>query len=108
MDNKIKRQEQIEIAASDYAVEYDILQLSPECVFQKGAEWADEHPNNNPWHDLRKNPNDLPEDFRVVLVIVTIGNTRDIVKVTHTNFAWIGNVLHGSKVIAWMEIPEFK
>jgi hypothetical protein len=60
------------------------------------------------WHDLRKNPDDLPEDFRVVLVIVTIGNTRDIVKVTHTNFAWIGNVLHGSKVIAWIEIPEFK
>jgi hypothetical protein len=60
------------------------------------------------WHDLRENPNDLPEDFMVVLVIVTIGNTRDIVKVTHTNFAWIGNVLHGSKVIAWMEIPEFE
>ena len=60
------------------------------------------------WHDLRKNPNDLPEDFRVVLVMVTIGNTRDIVKVTHTNFAWIGNMLHGSKVLAWMEIPEFK
>ena len=60
------------------------------------------------WHDLRKNPNDLPEDFRVVLVMVTIGNTRDIVKVTHTTFAWIGNMLHGSKVLAWMEIPEFK
>ena len=60
------------------------------------------------WHDLRKNPDDLPDNFRVVLVMVTIGNTRDIVKVTHTNFAWIGNVSHGSKVIAWMEIPNFE
>lgn len=60
------------------------------------------------WHDLRKNPNDLPDNNRIVLVIVTDDCTKNITKARYTPFAWIVDDLCRNKVIGWIEIPEFK
>ncbi len=60
------------------------------------------------WHDLRKNPNDLPDNNSIVIVMVTDDCTKNIIKARYTHFAWIVDDLCRNKVMAWMEIPEFK
>ena len=60
------------------------------------------------WHDLRKNPNDLPNNNSIVIVMVTDDCTKNITKARYTNFAWIVDDLKLNEVIAWMDIPAFK
>ena len=60
------------------------------------------------WHDLRENPDDLPYNDSIVIVMVTDDCTKNITKARYTHFAWIVDDLCRDKVIAWMEIPEFK
>ena len=52
------------------------------------------------WHDLRKDPNDLPNGDRVVLNQVGMATRYD------PNRGFLG--LDGIGVIAWCEIPKFE
>lgn len=56
------------------------------------------------WHDLRKNPNDLPNNDRMVLII-TDGH---VITSKYQIPTWIHEGKYVINVIAWMEIPEFK
>lgn len=60
------------------------------------------------WHDLMENPDDLPNNNSIVIVMVTDDCTKNITKARYTRFAWIVDDLCRNKVMAWMEIPEFK
>lgn len=60
------------------------------------------------WHDLRENPDDFPNNNSIVIVMVTDDCTKNITKARYTHFAWIVDDLCRNKVMAWMEIPEFK
>ena len=60
------------------------------------------------WHDLRENPDDLPNNNSIVIVMVTDECTKNITKARYTRFAWIVDDLCINKVIAWMEIPKFE
>lgn len=84
-----------------------------ENAFIAGANWQKEQ---SQWHDLRKNPDDLPEIDESVLVKVkydSIVITK--IAIISDDDAWYSNdgscFLKSSKlykVIAWMPIPEFK
>lgn len=72
------------------------------------------------WHDLRKNPDDMPKDNKEVLVkyISYLGNNEcnDVASYVFNQeeqcYEWRFRILMilGSclKILAWMEIPEFK
>ena len=105
MNNKTKRQEQIELAASSYYDRYPYF--SAECNFRHGAQWADEHPNIK-WHDLRKNPNDLPEENKEVLVSIRKGLLHKYVVDTYFEGEWREKSYHGGEYIGWSEIQEWK
>lgn len=51
------------------------------------------------WHDLRKNPNDLPKVYRAVL------NQAGMITTYDPDRGFLG--LEGIGVIAWCEIPNF-
>lgn len=65
------------------------------------------------WHDLRKNPNDLPKECKNVLCLCGIGaryySVGHLIK-TDNNLSWWLNI--GSKklynIIAWCEISKFE
>ena len=66
------------------------------------------------WHDLRKNPNDLPKECENVLLCLCGIGTRHysvghLIK-TDNNLSWWLNI--GSKklynIIAWCELPKFE
>lgn len=65
------------------------------------------------WHDLRKDPNDLPKECENVLCLCSIGaryyTVGHLIK-TDNDLSWWLNI--GSKklynVIAWRELPEFE
>lgn len=74
------------------------------------------------WHDLRKNPNDLPNTMRGVLIEIKDGDRyiSDVGEyITDDNIdnnaktswddpiRWHRNHIYG-KIIAWMDIPKFK
>lgn len=56
--------------------------------------------NGIQWHDLRKDPNDLPKDYKVVLNQAGIPTWYDPTR------GFLG--LDGVGVIAWCEIPIFE
>ena len=93
-------------------VAFELLSKS----FYNGAKWA----LNNQWHDLIKNPNDLP-DFKIYdWVLVTFRDNKDGVPhiAEYRNGVWntfesyngywssVKEVL--GDAIAWMPMPEFK
>ena len=55
------------------------------------------------WHDLRKNPNDLPNNERRVLVI----SDYHVVTSIYSNHKWGYEETYNINVIAWMDIPKF-
>lgn len=63
------------------------------------------------WHDLRKNPDDLPEDNKDVLVSVKNGCVN---RTRHDFYGWINATSKSSyhysdkSVLAWREIEEFE
>ena len=67
-------------------------------AFKDGAEFG--YNKANEWHDLRKNPNDLPKGHKVVLNQVGEKTTYD----PDRGFLGFG----GCGIIAWKEIPLFK
>ena len=56
------------------------------------------------WHDLRKNPNDLPDNDRLVLII-TDGH---LITSKYQITTWIYEGKYVINVLAWMDIPKFK
>ena len=80
--------------------------------FAMGALWADEHPY---WHDLKKNPDDLPKDGVRVLLYYN-GIYDDIIDFKGVIDASLFTVAYGWKLdyhshvdepIAWCELPRF-
>ena len=63
------------------------------------------------WHDLRKDPNDLPNDDRNVYVAtLSPYETKENVFEYHFD-SWLGDDWFSNSVkdvIAWCEIPQFK
>ena len=60
------------------------------------------------WHDLRKNPNDLPEENQEVLVLFTLPDKskNDVMLAEFENNDF--NFVDLQDVIAWCEIPTFE
>ena len=62
--------------------------------------------NGIQWHDLRKDPNDLPKKEGCYLVKVDDGK-NDIYETDNFYLDDYCFVLYGKYVIAWCEIPQF-
>ena len=60
------------------------------------------------WHDLRKNPDDLPEENQEVLVLFTLPDKskNDVITAQFENNDF--NFVDLQDVIAWCEIPTFE
>ncbi|MGL5980774.1 MAG: hypothetical protein ACRCZY_07875 [Phocaeicola sp.] len=63
----------------------------------------------NKWHDLRVNPNDLPDE-NVDVIVVT---KRDVRTMWHRRWnkriaVWDEYFFDWDEIVAWMPIPEFK
>jgi hypothetical protein len=80
------------------------------------AEWLEEleelrkYKEKYKWHDLRKNPDDLPEDIKYVWVFIKGESTH---RSWHDSHGWRrrnSNILYynDESVLAWREIEEFK
>ena len=78
-----------------------------EQAYQKGAEFG--YNKANEWHDLRKNPNDLPKETVLVLFVIS---PKVVVIGWRSNENWIMDVndriVPNDFVVAWCEIPTFK
>ena len=59
------------------------------------------------WHDLKKNPDDLPEENQEVLVLFTLPDKskNDVITAQFENNDF--NFVDLQDVIAWCEIPTF-
>ena len=106
-------QETIEKAKSWVEKEYDDLRYSKcQCkdfvfTFRELKEMAKEafiagHENKDCWHDLRKNPEDLPKDNKDVLVYSGEQWRMCVGMYSPKHKSWEA----GCDTIAWMEIPE--
>ena len=61
------------------------------------------------WHDLRKNPDDLPKTNKDVLVMIRRAKYQEItVKACYDLSRWIYQNWSNDVVLAWMDIPKFK
>ena len=62
------------------------------------------------WHDLRKNPSDLPKDSVDVIVCVESNNseTSSEMGCCYLNRWVLNSILSRKRVVAWMDIPKFK
>ena len=62
------------------------------------------------WHDLRKNPKDLPKDSEMVVVCMEFDNETTDSEIGYYYINnWVCNsVRRRKRVIAWMDIPKFK
>ena len=56
------------------------------------------------WHDLRNNPDDLPNNDRIVLII----SDYHIITSNYSNLRWGYEETYNINVLAWMDIPKFK
>ena len=103
-----ERQRQIELASTRYYNE-DYNGYSVECNFTHGAQWADRHPSD--WHDLRKDPNDLPKLEDIIIVCKEFMGTEIIYEIEcyyPRNWTREASEQKRKRVLAWMEIPKFK
>ena len=65
--------------------------------------------NGIQWHDLRKDPNDLPKDDKKYFIYTNLGNyyfTR--FRKTYWVSVMTNEFVSNNAVIAWCEIPQFK
>ena len=98
----------------DNALMQEAYKDGAEFGYNKGYHDAEEHYMNvidsqhklveeskaDEWHDLRKDPKDLPNGYRVVLNQVGMATNYDPIR----GFLGIGGV----GIIAWHEIPIFR
>ena len=102
------------------------VELFPSCEGRKYLDCAEEHyqladwleelkelreyKEKYRWHDLRKNPADLPEDNKDVLVTIKGGCVN---RTWHDSCGWrnatakIARYYSNDRVIAWKEIEDF-
>ncbi len=66
--------------------------------------------NGIQWHDLRKDPNDLPKDRHNVYVVYLNGyNQIEKVIASFRHKYWVFNGLKTEcKVVAWCELPKWE
>lgn len=74
------------------------------------VEWLFNKRNKYRWHDLRDNPNDLPEDNKQVLVSIKDGCIH---RTWHDSHGWRNRnskirYYRDKSVLAWREIEEFE
>ena len=63
------------------------------------------------WHDLKKNPNDLPKTENYILIVVKIKKELLYFTGYYLDRFHLDGYVRGSysdNVIAWMDIPKFK
>lgn len=61
------------------------------------------------WHDLRKNPDDLPEECQSVLCLCNDIGYKYYCTGHLIHKTWFSNIVSKLlRVIAWYELPEFK
>lgn len=107
----------LEEAAKDYSHSEGIYNEHGERLlrmgFVKGANYALE----NQWHDLRENPDDLPNKGDTVLVATRNGKyaisnmyiAKDCNgKIINGKLEWKGSGMFVDSIIAWMPIPNLK
>ena len=66
--------------------------------------------NGNQWHDIRKNPDDLPKDDMSEVAIITPSGEWEkgiFRRIDHECYWRIIGFNENVKVIAWCEIPTF-
>jgi len=68
--------------------------------FQDGAEYG--YNKANEWHDLRKDPNDLPKDFIRVLILTEEKNLYDVMYIPYEGFK-DPDFSNWYTAIAWIE-----
>lgn len=65
--------------------------------------------NGVQWHDLRKDPTDLPNNYRYVIAVFDfIDERKSHIARLNEDSEWEVNGWVYSNVIAWCEIPTFK
>lgn len=66
--------------------------------------------NGTQWHDLRKDPNDLPKEYDTVLVCTEDIDLHKLVLICNYHYDkwWFADGETAEDVIAWCEIPQFK
>ena len=78
--------------------------------FKDGAEFgynlAKEERKANEWHDLEKNPNDLPENKRSVWCYYGDGYGKGFYDKDDGGW-WIEGHIYCSTINAWCELPTF-
>ena len=109
-------EEQIELRAEESAkqncpmpINWNEIDVAERAGYIKGY-IAGATENGIQWHNLRKDPNDLPKDRHNVLIIYLNGYyKRERTFASYRHKYW---VICGYKteceVIAWCEIPQFK
>ena len=107
---ELKRKSQEQGSLPDYA-SFD-LEFWKE-IYRDGKE-AGARKNNITWHDLRKNPEDLPKEFENVLCYCK-GTGVKFYCVGHTIVGgdnkvrwWANSKTEELRVISWCEISQFK
>ena len=63
------------------------------------------HEGQPKWHDLRKDPNDLPKEYTEVL---DDEGRQVVLRKGHWRFVYGGDWEDDAIVYAWCEIPQFK
>jgi hypothetical protein len=116
------REEEIQQAASKICKDERFEEsYNPVECFIAGASFADTHPINQ-WHDLRKNPDDLPTKNGYDWVLTMFKDSRDgfiglphIAEIrkdglwhTTDDDDWVSTKEVLGDAIAWMPIPKFK
>lgn len=67
--------------------------------------------NGIQWHDLRKDPNDIPNNYRYVVAVFydcIHDERKSCIARLREDSEWEVNGWAYSNVIAWCEIPQFK
>lgn len=95
--------------AEDNKPPYAFCALDTKCElwkdgFQKGAEFGFNKANE--WHDLRKDPNDLPENKRNVWCDYGDGCGKGFYDKDDGGW-WIEGHIYCSIIDAWCELPKY-
>lgn len=92
--------------AERYATESGYVKGKPDFWIVVQAYIAGVKDNGIVWHDLRKNPDDLPERGRQVIVI---RNRIYLLAYLREDYVWTTDGHNAFEcVIAWCEIPKFE
>lgn len=86
---------------------YDNMEIACRAGIKAGEKWGIEHAIE--WHDLRKNPDDLPKEkgeYRVYFYDSELKENRNV-NWYYYGKSWGCHLCH-LDVIAWCELPQYK